>query len=120
MYGSSHAVTFDAHQIDMRCSNIQKLVDRDVLLKVIRRRRWKVCWDFERIKRELDSPFCNWAEDGEAHGCLTLNWICIQLAMKTASGQSRWKKIATDGFVVSLFLEIARDRVAGIVTALVG
>ncbi|KPN94106.1 hypothetical protein AL066_04395 [Pseudomonas nunensis] len=62
-----HAASFDAHQIDMRCSNVQKLVDRYVLLKVIRSRRWEACRDFEGVKRKLDSPCCKWAEDGDAH-----------------------------------------------------
>jgi hypothetical protein len=51
-----HAVAFNAHQIDMRGSNVQQLVDGDVFFKVISRRGWEAGWDFERVERELNSP----------------------------------------------------------------
>jgi hypothetical protein len=56
--GAFHAVAFDAHQVNMRSSDVQELVDGNVLLKVIRSRRWESRRDFKRVKRELDSPFC--------------------------------------------------------------
>ncbi len=63
--GADHAVPFHTHQVDMRGPDVEQLIKRDTLLKVIGCRRGKACWDVKGKEWELCSAGLKGAEDGD-------------------------------------------------------
>lgn len=63
--GADHAVPFYTHQVDVRSPDVEQLIKRDTLLKVIGCRRGKACRDVKGKERELCAAGFERAEDGD-------------------------------------------------------
>ena len=65
--GALHAVAINLDQVHARRTNTQKLVERNLLLNVIRRRGREACGHFERTQGQAHAAFGYWTQRSEAH-----------------------------------------------------
>lgn len=74
-----HGIAFNAHQVDVRRSHVQKLVEGETFFQVIRCRRWEACWHLKGVQREVSSAWIEGSEDGD-HDEKRLYCIFVQLS----------------------------------------
>ncbi|MNN71294.1 hypothetical protein D3C81_1872170 [compost metagenome] len=57
--GALHALPGDRYQVDVRCTDVEHLIQGDVRLDVVRCRRWKTCRHLEQAERQFPTALAD-------------------------------------------------------------